>query len=113
MAPFWGLAVIDGYEGVEVNGPASGTPVPSRIAVASTDFVAADRVAAETMGVNPMWIANMQYCWQVGLGQFDPSKIDIRGEKIADVQKKYQLHKDIERELQWMGPLTDLPPKLG
>ena len=27
--------------------------------------------------------------------------------------KKYQLHKDIERELQWMGPIQDLPPKLG
>jgi hypothetical protein len=29
------------------------------------------------------------------------------------VVRKYQLHSDIERQLQWMGPMTELPPKLG
>jgi len=29
------------------------------------------------------------------------------------VKVKYRLHNDIDQELQWMGPLTDLPPKLG
>lgn len=113
LAPFWGATVIDGYEGMEGNGPASGTPVASRIAIASTDFIAADRVGLETMGIDPLWIAYLQYCWQVGLGQYDPAKIDIRGEKIADVKKRYQLHKDIERELRWRGPLDEVPPKLG
>lgn len=113
MAPFWGAAVIDGYEGMEGNGPSSGTPVASRIAIASTDYIAADRIAVETMGINPMWMAGLQYCWQVGIGQYDSSKIDIRGERLASVVKKYQLHGDIDRELQWMGPLTDLPPRLG
>ncbi len=113
MAPFWGATVIDGYEGMEGNGPASGTPVPSRIAIASTDYIAADRVAVEAMGINPKWIAYLQYCWQVGLGQYDISKIDIRGEAVANVRKQYRLHRDIERELQWMGPLNEIPPKLG
>jgi uncharacterized protein (DUF362 family) len=113
LAPFWGVAVIDGYEGMEGSGPASGTPVPSRLAIASTDFVAADRVAVETMGINPLWMATQQYCWQVGLGQYDLAKIDVRGETIASVRRTYRLHQDIDRELQWMGPLTDVPPKLG
>ena len=113
LAPFWGAAVIDGYEGMEGSGPASGTPVPSRLAIASTDFVAADRVAVEAMGINPLWMATQQYCWQVGLGQYDISKIDVRGEAISSVRKKYRLHEDIDRQLQWMGPLTDVPPKLG
>jgi uncharacterized protein (DUF362 family) len=113
LSPFWGATVIDGYEGMEGNGPSSGTPVASRAAVASTDYIAADRVAVECMGVNPYWMAGLQYCWQVGVGQYDISKIDIRGEKIANVQKQYRLHKDIDRELQWMGPLTDVPVKLG
>ena len=39
--------------------------------------------------------------------------IDVRGESIATVQRKYMLHPDIERQLQWMGPMTDLPTKLG
>lgn len=113
MAPHWGLAVIDGYEGMEGNGPSSGTPVPSRIAIASTDFIAADRVGVEVMGINPLWLASQQYCWQVGLGQYDLAKIDVRGEALAGVARKYRMHGDVERELQWMGPLTEVPPRLG
>ena len=113
MRPFWGATVIDGYEGMEGNGPSSGTPVASRLAIASTDYIAADRIGVETMGVNPGWPGYLLYCWQMGLGQYDLDKIDIIGEKIATVRKEYQLHRDIERELQWMGPMTELPPKLG
>jgi uncharacterized protein (DUF362 family) len=55
MRPFWGATPIDGYEGMEGNGPSSGTPVPSRVAVASTGYIAADRVGVETMGINAAW----------------------------------------------------------
>ena len=113
MRPFWGATVIDGFEGMEGNGPASGTPVASRVAIASTDYVAADRVGVAAMGINPNWIGYLNFCGQFGLGQFDLDKIEVRGEKIAAVESKYQMHKDIERELLWMGPMTDLPPKLG
>ena len=113
LAPFWGATVIDGFEGMEGNGPGSGTPVPSRLAVASTDYIAADRVAVECMGINPLWIAHLQWCWQAGLGQYDIGKIDIRGEKIADVKRPYRLHSDIERELRWIGPLEDVEKPLG
>jgi uncharacterized protein (DUF362 family) len=113
MKPFWGATVIDGYEGMEGNGPASGTPVPSRIAIASTDYIAADRVGVEAMGVNAEWMGYLRFCGDFKLGQFDLKNIDIRGEKIEAVKKQYAMHKDIERELQWMGTITDLPPKLG
>jgi uncharacterized protein (DUF362 family) len=113
LKPFWGATLIDGYEGMEGNGPGSGTPVAHRVAIASTDYVAADRVGVESMGINPEWIGYLQFCTMFGVGQYDINKIDIRGEKIAAIQKKYQMHKDIERELQWMGPIQDLPPKLG
>jgi len=113
MQPFLGAAVIDGYEGMEGNGPSSGTPVPSRLAIASTDYVAADRVGVETMGINPDWMGYLRYCAEFGVGQYDLAKIDIRGEKIETVRRKYLLHQDIERELQWMGPMLELPSKLG
>jgi len=113
VRPHWGVAVLDGFEGMEGNGPASGTPVASRIAIASTDFIAADRVGVECMGINPAWPGYLNYCGQLGLGNYDIGKIDVIGEKIAAVQKKYQMHQDIERELEWMGEMKDLPPKLG
>jgi uncharacterized protein (DUF362 family) len=113
MQPYWGLAVIDGYEGMEGNGPSMGTPVPSRIAIAATDFIAADRVGAEAMGIDANWLGWLKYSGEVGLGQWDLSKIDIRGPQIAAVQKKYRLHSDTDRMLKWQGPMEELPPNLG
>ncbi len=113
LAPNWGAAVIDGFEGMEGNGPNSGTPVPSRIAIASTDYIAADRVGIEAMGVDPSWVGYLAYAGQVGLGNYSLDKIRTEGAALASVRRKYRLHPDIERELQWMGPMEDLPPKLG
>ena len=113
MQPHWGVAVIDGFEGMEGNGPSMGTPVPSRIAIASTDFIAADRVGVETMGIDHNWLGWLKYCGEVGIGQWDISKIDVKGAQIAAVQKKYRLHSDVERMLKWMGPMEEMPPNLG
>jgi uncharacterized protein (DUF362 family) len=113
MKPHWGATVIDGFEGMEGNGPNSGSPVPSRIAIASTDLIAADRVGVEAMGIDPDWVGYLRYCAQCGLGQYDIEKIDVRGAKLADVRRTYQLHQDVERMLEWMGPMTDVPVRLG
>ena len=113
LAPSWGASVIDGYEGMEGNGPSSGTPVPSRVALASADFVATDRVAAECMGMDPEWLGYVKYCGELQLGQFDPAKIDVVGAKVDDVKKAYRMHPDIDKELKWQGPMTELPFNLG
>ena len=113
MKSNWGLGIVDGYEGMEGNGPVSGTPVAHRIALASTDFLAADRVGLECMGIDAGWPGYLNYSWQAGLGQYDMAKIDVIGQKIADVKKKYRLHADVDRMLEWRGPMLDLPPNLG
>ncbi len=109
----WGVGLVDGFEGMEGNGPVSGTPVPHRIALASTDFLAVDRVGLECMGIDASWPGYLNYAYQGGLGQYDLAKIDVLGAKIADVKRKYLLHADVERMLQWRGPMEDLPPNLG
>ena len=113
LQPNWGVAVVDGFEGMEGEGPGSGTAVPSRLAIASTDYIAADRVALETMGINPAWVGYLTYCGQVGLGEYEMGKIDLVGAKLASVKRNYRLHPDIQRELKWMGPMEGLPPILG
>jgi uncharacterized protein (DUF362 family) len=105
MQPYWGLSVIDGYEGMEGNGPTSGTPVASRLAIASTDFIAADRVGIECMGIDPQALGYLRYCDQVGLGNYDLAKIDVHGPLIASVRKEYRLNSDVERQLTWRDPL--------
>jgi len=113
MIPNWGVGIVDGFEGMEGNGPVSGTPVPHRIALASTDFLSADRVGLECMGIDASWPGYLNYAYQRGLGQYDLSKIDVVGAKIAEVQRKYRLHADVDRMLEWRGPMQDLPPNLG
>ena len=109
----WGVGLVDGFEGMEGNGPVSGTPVPHRIALASTDFLAVDRVGLECMGIDASWPGYLNYSYQGGLGQYDLAKIDVVGAKIAEVQRKYRLHADVDRMLEWRGPMRDLPPNLG
>ncbi len=113
MQPYFGAAVLDGWEGMEGNGPGSGTMVPSKIAIASTDFVAVDRVGMGAMGINPEWVGYLGFCAGEGLGQGDLSKIDIRGANLAEVARKYKMHNDLERELRWQGPWKEIPEKVG
>jgi hypothetical protein len=48
----------------------------------------------------------MQYSAQLGLGQFDLSKIDIRGEKPESVKKTFKLHTNVNFQLDWLSNLT-------
>ena len=98
------LAVIDGFEGMEGNGPRLGTPVDHRVCVASTDWLAADRVAVELMGIDFSIIGYLNYCAETGLGTADLNKIEIVGERISDHIRHYKLHENIEEQLVWMKP---------
>ena len=98
------LAVIDGFEGMEGNGPSNGTPVDHRVCVVSTDWLAADRVAVELMGIDFAKIGYLNYCAQTGSGIADLNKIEIVGESISKHIKPYKLHDNIEKQLIWMKP---------
>jgi len=90
------LAVLDGYQGTEHNGPVSGTGIasPQQLAVASLDWLAADRAALNLMGSNVNVTLNhrlddgyampypavLNYCWQAGLGEWDDRKIQVIGD---------------------------------
>jgi uncharacterized protein (DUF362 family) len=100
------LAVIDGFEGMEGNGPSNGTPVDHRICVVSTDWLAADRVAVELMGVDFAKVGYLNYCAQTGLGVADLNRIQIVGESLSKHIKSYKLHTNIEKQLIWMKPVV-------
>jgi uncharacterized protein (DUF362 family) len=106
LAPYWGATVLDGFEAMEGDGPIYGTKVPWNMAVASTDYIAADRVALEAMGMDPKWIGYLQYCWQMGIGNYDLGQIDVRGEKIESLKKSFKLPGSVDDQLKWMGPLN-------
>jgi len=101
------LAVIDGFEGMEGTGPVNGTPVDHKVCVASLDWLAADRVGAELMGVDVGKIGYLTYCIQSGdLGQGDLSRIEIIGPALKDYVRTYQLPKTWDTITSWQKPLA-------
>lgn len=98
------LSVIDGFEAMEGKGPTEGERVDLRIALASTDFVACDSVAARLMGFDPSQIGYLAYCHQGGLGEGDISKIDIIGESIESCARPFRPHPSFQRQLEWHIP---------
>jgi len=98
------LAVIDGYDGMEGHGPTRGTLVEHRVCVASPDWLAADRVAVELMGIDFAKVGYLNYCAEAGLGEADLNKIEIVGEPMARHVRRYRLADNIEKQLIWMTP---------
>ena len=76
-------------------------------------MVAADRVGIDVMGIDPTWVGYLNYCGEAGLGEFDLAKIDVRGDKLEAVRRPYQLHRDVERMLDWRGQMKELPFAMG
>jgi uncharacterized protein (DUF362 family) len=100
------LAVIDGYEGMEGNGPTLGTPVDHRVCVVSNDWLAADRVGIELMGIDFAKIGYLNHCSNMGMGISDLNSIEIVGEKLSGHIKNYKLPDSFERQCTWMNPKT-------
>jgi len=95
------LAVIDGFTGMQGNGPVSGEPIEARVAIASRDFLAADRVGLEVMGIRFEDVGYLQYSAQAGLGEGDLKKIEILGTPLAQCRQKFKPHPSHKRQLAW------------
>jgi uncharacterized protein (DUF362 family) len=103
------LSVIDGFEGMEGNGPNDGTPVDHRVCVAGLDWLAADRVGLELMGIEFANVGYMNFCSQTGLGIADLNKIQIIGESINYHKKSYKLSDNFKDQLIWKNPVSQKP----
>jgi len=95
------LSVIDGYEGMEGEGPVAGTPVKHGVCVVSQDWLAADRVAIELMGIDFADVGYLNYCGQTGMGETDLNRIEILGPAPRDYVKTYKLAANINDQLIW------------
>lgn len=95
------LAVIDGYIGMQGNGPVSGEPVMSKFAVAGLDPIAVDAVTAKIMGFNPLEIGYLYYLdkWRVGKAKIN--EIEIIGEKIENLHIKFKPHRTYLQQKDW------------
>jgi len=96
-----GLAVLDGLEGMQGNGPIRGFPAPHGVAVAGADFISVDRIGTELMGIPFEDVGYLTYCANAGYGRTDRARIEILGENPANHVVKYKLHDSIQDQLSW------------
>ena len=79
------LTIIDGIIAMEGEGPAGGNLRKLGIILTSRDTVAADAVATEIIGLNPMDIDTTRFAHERNMGIGDLNRIDVVGTKIKDV----------------------------
>jgi uncharacterized protein (DUF362 family) len=83
------IAVVDGIvagEGHET----SGNPVEMNLVIAGTDPVAVDAVGAAVMSITPENVKHLRLAEEKGLGTCDLEQIEIIGESIESVKKKFR-----------------------
>ena len=95
------LSIIDGFTGMEGNGPVSGDPVEWGVTITSCDPVAADCLAAQLMGFEIPDIGYLWYCQRKGLGVGDMSEMDILGLNPNDCYHKFRPHSTYEEQKHW------------
>lgn len=84
------LGVVDAFTSMEGDGPINGTPVDTRLALASVDPLALDTLGAKIMGFDPTQILYMSSMNEAGLGQGDLDKINVLGANLSDCQFKFR-----------------------
>ncbi|MCJ7634573.1 DUF362 domain-containing protein [Candidatus Bathyarchaeota archaeon] len=77
------LTVIDGFVGMEGDGPSDGTPVQMDLIIAGKDPVATDSTACRIMGIDPHEVSHIRKASEKGLGNIDD--IQVLGENLKDV----------------------------
>jgi uncharacterized protein (DUF362 family) len=96
------LSVLDGFEAMEGSGPTRGDAVDWRIALASTDFVAADSLAAQLMGFDLADIGYLSYCARMALGRGRLDEMELVGNASPEaVRRQFKPHPSYREQLQW------------
>jgi len=96
------LAVVDGWRGMEGDGPAGGDPVDWRVALAGADPLAVDVLTAHLMGFDPEQVGYLHYCRRLGLGMGEVGQIEMVGNVAPEkVRRSFAPSPTHERQLAW------------
>ena len=84
------FAIVDGIIGMEGLGPADGEPVEMGLIIAGKDLVAVDTVTAFVIGFEADEQGCIAAAAKAGLGTADLNKIEVVGEPISKVQRRFK-----------------------
>lgn len=97
------IAVIDGVQGVQGNGPGGTDAVNLRLVATGVDVFAADAVMTQAMGFEPLSLALLHYGNALGLGIADLARIDVLATPVADVTQPFKPHDTTPLQMQWQA----------
>jgi uncharacterized protein (DUF362 family) len=86
------VSLIDGFVGMQGEGPRHGSRVRLGTVIAGTDAIAVDAVAAALMGFEPMEIAYLRHAQAMGLGTAELSAITVVGDPVAPLRRRFRRH---------------------
>lgn len=95
------LSVVDGFVGMHREGPRHGTPLKLGVVVAGTDALAVDAVSSAVMGFDPREVGYLAYAASAGLGTIDLDAIQIVGDPIEQVRKRFVPHSNHAIQRHW------------
>ena len=104
-----GLSVIDATTAMQGQGPSlsqGGSLVDMNLIIASKNALAADMVAANIMGFEPIEIDTFKWAWKAGMNPSNINEIQIVGEKIEKVRQQFRRPQVIPYTMisDWYGP---------
>ncbi len=96
------LSVIDGWVGMEGAGPTDGEEVPWRIAVVSSDFLAADSLTSWMMGYPVDEVGYLHYCSEAKMGRSRLEEMEIVGDLTPEeARRPFRPHPTYRQQLRW------------
>ena len=81
--------LVDGIIGMEGLGPIHGKPVRLGLIIAGLNPVTVDSICCHIMGFNPYAVEPLLEAYKEGIGEIDIKRIQILGEKINNVKKRF------------------------
>ena len=83
------LIIVDGIVGMQGLGPIQGSPVDLGLIISGLNSVTVDAICCYIMGINPYAVEPLWKAYEAGIGEINMNRIQIIGEKINDVSKKF------------------------
>jgi len=83
------LIIVDGIVGMQGLGPIQGNPVDLGLVISGLNPVTVDAACCHIMGINPYAVEPLWKAYKAGIGEIDIDRIQILGEKINSVTKKF------------------------
>jgi uncharacterized protein (DUF362 family)/Pyruvate/2-oxoacid:ferredoxin oxidoreductase delta subunit len=82
------ISIIDGVLGMEGNGPNSGNPRKIGVIGGSSDAIALDSTICSLVGLRPDRLRTCVIGKHLGLGEYEPSAIELLGDDLQDFPLK-------------------------